>query len=593
MYYEENNMKQMAIKELMRECSAHITEKTKDIHSLVSGYGNVNSKIVFIAPCPSAKEEATGNFFEESGGVVFDAFLERLDMKREDVYLTYAVKYRPYKINAKTGRILSRNLEDNEIMMFLPFLHREIELVKPMLIIPLGPTSHKVMHNLEAVKGDDIGVKTTVYIHDKPYSQILLPHPSETSFVGVTQSEDLLKVLRDFKSNLEVDHPTEEKMPQKINMPPMTEPERPLIKKKIVLKQRKPRVSGKRKVILIYGGNNLANDPTLVAAERVSSVLTELNVSVKRLDLYQGDYSMDDFFEALSESEGVILATTVTWYGVGGLMQNFLDRCYESGQFPCFDKVYLFGIVISKQAYERDALSHLLKSWDILGGVEGTTLCASIENSADLETDKNMLSAIDKKAEDYYRVLNQQRNILPTSIRDNKVLMKLYVPNDEGQQANDLEEINPGWERAFEGKSGSKSQISNYDEFIEKQQKDIEDIASLFKERLSNKGGLVQKTYPELFEYKFKPDKTFPDCIISWVIEDKKNESFILDFKSAKLKSKFGTDQDADVVMNCNHDIMKKITEGRLTVQRAFMTGEIKAKGNFTLLYKLDLLFAF
>jgi uracil-DNA glycosylase family 4 len=542
MYYEENNMKQMAIKELMRECSA---------------------------------------------------FLERLDMKREDVYLTYAVKYRPYKINAKTGRILSRNLEDNEIMMFLPFLHREIELVKPMLIIPLGPTSHKVMHNLEAVKGDDIGVKTTVYIHDKPYSQILLPHPSETSFVGVTQSEDLLKVLRDFKSNLEVDHPTEEKMPQKINMPPMTEPERPLIKKKIVLKQRKPRVSGKRKVILIYGGNNLANDPTLVAAERVSSVLTELNVSVKRLDLYQGDYSMDDFFEALSESEGVILATTVTWYGVGGLMQNFLDRCYESGQFPCFDKVYLFGIVISKQAYERDALSHLLKSWDILGGVEGTTLCASIENSADLETDKNMLSAIDKKAEDYYRVLNQQRNILPTSIRDNKVLMKLYVPNDEGQQANDLEEINPGWERAFEGKSGSKSQISNYDEFIEKQQKDIEDIASLFKERLSNKGGLVQKTYPELFEYKFKPDKTFPDCIISWVIEDKKNESFILDFKSAKLKSKFGTDQDADVVMNCNHDIMKKITEGRLTVQRAFMTGEIKAKGNFTLLYKLDLLFAF
>jgi len=586
-------MKQMAIKELMRECSAHITEKTKDIHSLVPGYGNVNSKIMFIAPCPSAKEEASGNFFEGGGGVVFDAFLERLDMKREDVYLTYAVKYRPYKINAKTGRILSRNLEDNEIMMFLPFLHREIELVKPMLIIPLGPTSHKVMHNLEAVKSEDVGMKTTIYIHDKPYDQIVLPHPSETSFVGATQSEELLKVLSDFKSDVEVDHPIEVEKPKKTNVPSMKEAEKPQVKKKIVLKQRKPRVSGKRKVILIYGGNNLANDPTLVAAERVSSVLSELNVSVKRLDLYQGDYNMDDFFEALSESEGVILATTVTWYGIGGLMQNFLDRCYESGQFPCFESVYLFGIVISKQAYERDALSHLLKSWDILGGVEGTTLCASIENSADLETDKILLNAIDKKAEDYYRVLNQQRNILPTSIRDNKVMMKLYVPSDEGQQENESEEISPGWERAFEGGSGTKSQISNYDEFIEKQQKDIEDIASLFKERLSNKGGLVQKTYPELFEYKFKPDKTFPDCIISWVIEDKKNESFILDFKSAKLKSKFGTDQDADVVMNCNHDIMKKITEGRLTVQRAFMTGEIKAKGNFTLLYKLDLLFAF
>lgn len=586
-------MKQMAIKELMRECSAHITEKTKDIHSLVPGYGNVNSKIMFIAPCPSAKEEATGNFFEGGGGEVFDSFLEHLDMKREDVYLTYAVKYRPYKINAKTGRILSRNLLDDEIMMFTPFLHREIELIKPMIIIPLGPTSHKVMHNLEPVKSEDLGVKTTVYIQDRPYSQIMLPHPSEAAFVGATQSEALLKDLSGFKSSPEVEKQIEEKMPIKPSTPTIKEKEMPHIKKKIILKQRKPRVSGKRKVILVYGGNNLANDPTLVAAERVSSVLTELNVSVKRLDLHQDGYNMEDFFEALSESEGVILATTVTWYGIGGLMQSFLDKCYDSGQFACFEGVYLFGIVISKQAYERDALSHLLKSWDILGGVEGTTLCASIENSADLETDKNLLNAIDKKAEDYYRVLNQQRSILPTSIRDNKVLMKLYVPNDEGQQEVEPEGKTIGKELAFEGTAGAKSQISNYDEFIEKQQKDIEDIASLFKERLSNKGGLVQKTYPELFEYKFKPDKTFPDCIISWVIEDKKNESFILDFKSVKLKSKFGTNQEADVIINCNHDIMKKITEGRLTVQRAFMTGEIKAKGNFTLLYKLDQLFAF
>ena len=586
-------MKQMAIKELMRACSAHITEKTKDIHSLVPGYGNVNSKIMFIAPCPSAKEEATGNFFEGGGGEVFDAFLERLEMKREDVYLTYAVKYQPYKINAKTGRILSRNLEDDEIKMFLPFLHKEIELIHPMIIIPLGPTSHRVMHNLEAVKNEDIGIKTTVYIHDKPYDQLLLPHPSETAFVGVTQSEELLKMLENFKSDVEVDDRLEEEIPKKINIQPIKEQVRKPVKKKVVLKQRKPRESGKRKVILVYGGNNLASDPTLVAAERVSSVLTELNVSVKRLDLYRGDYNMEDFFEALSESEGVILATTVSWYGIGGLMQSFLDKCYESGQFPCFESVYLFGIVMSNQAYERDALNHLLKSWDILGGVEGTTLCASIENAADLETNKNLLNAIDKKAEDYYRVLNQQRNILPTSIRDNKVFMKLYVPTEEGHQETKLEEKNLGWAYAFEGETGSKIQISNYDEFIEKQQKDIEDIASLFKERLSNKSDLKQKTYPELFEYKFKPDKTFPDCIISWVIEDKKNESFILDFKSAKLKSRFGTDQNADVIMNCNHDIMKKITEGRLTVQRAFMTGEIKAKGNFTLLYKLDQLFAF
>ena len=62
------------------------------------------------------------------------------------------------------------------------------------------------------------------------------------------------------------------------------------------------------------------------------------------------------------------------------------------------------------------------------------------------------------------------------------------------------------------------------------------------------------------------------------------------------LQPKVGKDgkkPEADVVMSCDFDILSKITDGKLTVQRAFMTGDIKAKGNFTLLYKLDQLFAF
>ncbi len=365
--------------------------------------------------------------------------------------------------------------------------------------------------------------------------------------------------------------------------------------KPVGTRRKKRERSGKKKVIVVYGGTNLADDPTYVVVDRVSGVLSELNVTIKRIDLYKNDYSIDAFVDELMDSDGVILATTVEWYGIGGALQTFLDKCFASGRFdPFTGGAYLFGIVVSRQSYERDAYSHLIKSWEILGGVEGgVSLLSTIANSADLETDNELLVAVDKKAEDYYRIINQQRLVMPTSIHGNKVLFKVpvKVQVDEGEQMIIKQVVSgDGKEQAIENQM---SFISNYDEFIEKQQKDIEDISSLFKERLTKTSDVVSKTFPELFEYKYKPDKTFADCKISWVVNDRSSENFVLEFIGATLKANFGKQPKADVVMSSNFDVLSKITEGKLTVQRAFMTGEIKAKGNFTLLYKLDQLFAF
>ena len=60
-----------------------------------------------------------------------------------------------------------------------------------------------------------------------------------------------------------------------------------------------------------------------------------------------------------------------------------------------------------------------------------------------------------------------------------------------------------------------------------------------------------------------------------------------------KLTIHYGEEPDVDVIAKLNNEVMQAITDGRMTFQRAFMTGEMTAKGNFKTLRMLDQVFAF
>lgn len=591
-------MKDMALKDLVRECSALITEKTQEIYKLVPGSGDLSSNIMVITTYPTAQEEMTSIYFEGKSGQKYDEFLKKIGYDRASVFTTYAVKYRPYKISEKTGRIVNRDVTLEEVRMFYPFIASEIALVKPKIILTLGELAYSAIHHMAQEKAADYGELMPIKIEGNLYELIPMPHPTESNFSKVVISEALVKRLE----FLQAEHgdsftPLEDIYTSETSLEDTGQVSSPQVtydKKDIPMpKRKKNHISGKHKLILVYGGSQLSNDPSYAVAEQVSSVLTELNVGIKRIDLYKNDYRMEAFLDELEEADGVILATTVEWFGIGGYMQTFLDRAYMSGHFNMFEGTYLLNIVVSRHNFEREALNHQLKSWEILGGIEGVNICASIESSAQIETNNDLLFAIDKKAEDFYRIINQQRLPLPNSINDNKVILKVASSKavDEGEQLVMQQVVGP--DKKEETYENQMSFISNYDEFIEKQQQDINDIASLFKERLSTTTGTGGMTLSELFEYKFKPDKNFEDCKISWVTNDAAAESFIMDFKGSRLKTRKGRMSDADVIISSSLEVVEKITEGKLTVQRAFMTGEVKAKGNFTLLYKLDGLFAF
>lgn len=107
----------------------------------VFGDGNPDAKIVFIGEAPGKKEDETGVPFVGAAGKFLAEMLATIDMKREDIYITNIVKYRPPN---------NRDPEDLEKKQCAEWLHEELNFIKPKLIVFLG--RHSMTHFLPLLK---------------------------------------------------------------------------------------------------------------------------------------------------------------------------------------------------------------------------------------------------------------------------------------------------------------------------------------------------------------------------------------------------------------------------------------------------------
>ncbi len=96
---------------------------------LVFGEGNPDADIVFIGEAPGKNEDLQGKPFVGASGKFLNEMLETIGLKREDVYITNIVKYRPPN---------NRDPLPDEKADFLPFLQAQIEVIQPKVVIPLG-----------------------------------------------------------------------------------------------------------------------------------------------------------------------------------------------------------------------------------------------------------------------------------------------------------------------------------------------------------------------------------------------------------------------------------------------------------------------
>jgi uracil-DNA glycosylase len=95
----------------------------------VFGNGNPEAEVVFIGEAPGKKEDETGIPFVGAAGKFLEEMLGTIGMKREQIYITNIVKYRPPN---------NRDPEPEEKDACREWLHKELSFIKPKLIVFLG-----------------------------------------------------------------------------------------------------------------------------------------------------------------------------------------------------------------------------------------------------------------------------------------------------------------------------------------------------------------------------------------------------------------------------------------------------------------------
>lgn len=95
----------------------------------VPGDGNANAQIVFIGEAPGKNEDLEGRPFIGGAGKFLAEMLENIKMKREEIYITNIVKYRPPN---------NRDPLPDEKEACAPWLYEELNLIEPKLIVFLG-----------------------------------------------------------------------------------------------------------------------------------------------------------------------------------------------------------------------------------------------------------------------------------------------------------------------------------------------------------------------------------------------------------------------------------------------------------------------
>ncbi|MBD5460999.1 MAG: SCP2 sterol-binding domain-containing protein [Lachnospiraceae bacterium] len=326
------------------------------------------------------------------------------------------------------------------------------------------------------------------------------------------------------------------------------------------------------KINIYYGGRGLLGDPTLYVINKMQEVLDELHVTVERFNLYELKNNITTLPQTLKTADGVILATTVEWYGIGGYMQQFLDSCWLYGDKEKIEKIYMCPVVMATTYGEREGKLNLATAWEILGGRPCSGICGYIADTVELEMNSEYTALIEKKAENLYRTIHQKIVSLPAS---NQAVKKM-VSNTKNIDLTPQE-------------SEQLSQYVSDDVYVQQQKEDIQELTSLFKNMMGDESGSDE--YISGLKQAFQP-KTGFRAVYKCNIEEKK-KPLIISVDGTDLQCRYDEEEDADVEMHLSSSILTDIMDGRMSFQRAFMGGDMKMKGDFKVLRALDQIFVF
>ncbi|MCJ8148455.1 UdgX family uracil-DNA binding protein [Shinella sedimenti] len=159
-----------------QRCPLHCTAT-----QTVFGEGPPDARIMMVGEQPGDQEDLAGRPFVGPAGKVFDAVLKEADIARDALYLTNAVKHFKYEPRGK--RRIHQKPDRNEIEHCRWWLAKEVELVKPKLIVALGATAVFALSGerkpLSQLRGKPITMQGDVVLYPTVHPSFLLRLPDE------------------------------------------------------------------------------------------------------------------------------------------------------------------------------------------------------------------------------------------------------------------------------------------------------------------------------------------------------------------------------------------------------------------------------
>ena len=138
-------------------------------NQLVFSDGNFRSKIMLVGEGPGQKEDEIGKPFMGDAGKLLNKMLAAIDIKRESIYITNVVNYRPPN---------NRKPTTAEINKYSKFLYEHISIINPKILIIMGGTAMEALFGNNFKISKERGIWKDVIIKGKTYLSIVTFHPA-------------------------------------------------------------------------------------------------------------------------------------------------------------------------------------------------------------------------------------------------------------------------------------------------------------------------------------------------------------------------------------------------------------------------------
>lgn len=170
---------------------------------IVVGDGNHDSSLLLIGEAPGKDEVANSKPFVGMAGKNLAQFLEVLGLKREEIYITNAIKHRLSKVNPSTGRVSNRPATRDEIDKNRDYLIEEIDIIRPGIIVTLGNVPlRSVLGEHKVSIGEVHGALGKVLVKGIEHGLYPLYHPASIIY-NASLKEIYLKDIVNLKGIIE------------------------------------------------------------------------------------------------------------------------------------------------------------------------------------------------------------------------------------------------------------------------------------------------------------------------------------------------------------------------------------------------------